>query len=207
MKARRFDYGLPQFDGLDAVVASQLDRPILCDNNLSALPAEYQDHIVARYKAACVPLMDANSGFEPMTFDDEVFARWRQINKGPWRFAYDEQKERAAVERVVKMLAKVIRRKKRVYVLIGNEPFASCLDRINEVIGWGCEPHVQPYHSLTALEKRPRVNYDWTEQQLTDVARWANHWPWHKQPWSAYRRSAHTAREAARYDPRQGLFI
>jgi hypothetical protein len=44
-------------------------RPILCDNNLSALPAEYQDYIVARYLAAQVPLLDANSGFEPRTFD------------------------------------------------------------------------------------------------------------------------------------------
>src|SRR5439155_3832901 len=49
-------------------------RPILCDNNLSALPAEYQDHIVARYKATGVPLLDANSGFEPKTFTDEVYA-------------------------------------------------------------------------------------------------------------------------------------
>ena len=26
-------------------------RPILCDNNLSALPAEYQKHIIDRYRA------------------------------------------------------------------------------------------------------------------------------------------------------------
>ena len=39
-------------------------RPVLCDNNLSALPADYQDHIVARYQAEGVPLLDANSGFE-----------------------------------------------------------------------------------------------------------------------------------------------
>lgn len=42
-------------------------RPILCDNNLSALPPEYQDHIIARYQATGVPLLDANSGFEPRT--------------------------------------------------------------------------------------------------------------------------------------------
>ena len=27
-------------------------RPVLCDNNLSALPADYQNHIVARYRAS-----------------------------------------------------------------------------------------------------------------------------------------------------------
>ena len=36
-------------------------RPILC-NNLSALPADYQRHIIDRYKAEGVPLEDANSG-------------------------------------------------------------------------------------------------------------------------------------------------
>jgi hypothetical protein len=60
-------------------------RPVLCDNNLSALPADYQQHIVDRYLGAGVPLLDANSGFEPATFDDEVFARWQPILRGPWR--------------------------------------------------------------------------------------------------------------------------
>ena len=72
-------------------------RPILCDNNLSALPADFQDHIVARYRTADVPLLDANSGFEPATFDDEVYRRWEPINRGAWRFAYDESGEREAV--------------------------------------------------------------------------------------------------------------
>jgi hypothetical protein len=43
--------------------------PLLLDNNLSALPAEYQEHIIGRY--ADWPrkkLVDANSGFEPHTF-------------------------------------------------------------------------------------------------------------------------------------------
>ena len=38
-------------------------RPVLCDNNLSALPANYQQFIVDRYLSAGVPLLDANSGF------------------------------------------------------------------------------------------------------------------------------------------------
>src|SRR5437588_6685967 len=79
-------------------------RPILCDNNLSALPADYQDWIVRRYQAEGVPLLDANSGFEPMTFTEEVYRRWKPINRGPWRFAYDELKERDDVIRVLKML-------------------------------------------------------------------------------------------------------
>jgi hypothetical protein len=153
-------------------------RPILCDNNLSALPAEYQDHIVGRYKAESVPLLDANSGFEPRTFTDEVYARWKPINRGPWRFAYDECGERAQVAGVMTMLRHESPKNKRVYVLIGNEPMAACLERIREVVAWGGEPYVQPYMKLNALERKPYPRFDWTAQLLTDVTRWTNRRLW-----------------------------
>jgi hypothetical protein len=162
-------------------------RPILCDNNLSALPADFQDHIVARYTTEGVPLLDANSGFEPRTFDEEVYTRWRKINRGPWRFAYDDQGDGPHVERVMKMLTAESSRKKRVYVLIGNEPVASCLDRLNRVIAWGGEPHAQPFIKLNALERRPHVRHDWTETALRDMARWANYRIWKYAKWEDYR--------------------
>lgn len=180
-------------------------RPILCDNNLSALPGDYQDHIISRYKSEGVQLSDANSGFEPRTFDDEVFTRWSEINRGPWRFAYDDQPERLDVMRVMNMLKDVPSYKKRVYVLIGNEPYAECMGRIREVIEWGGEPHVQPYIKLSALEKRPNVRFDWTEQKLKDVARWANGHVWRRAPFEEYDRSMKTVAEPV-YDAQQGLF-
>jgi hypothetical protein len=169
-------------------------RPVLCDNNLSALSPEYQDHIVRRYIDADLPLLDANSGFEPETFTDEVFARWKVINKGPWRFAYDETGEREAVKRVLWMLRDVRQKKKRVYVLIGNEPFDACLERVHEVISWGGDPHVQPVIKLNALQKKPIVRFDWSDQLLRDVARWTNGWVWKKVPFSQYSRSKKTNR-------------
>lgn len=168
-------------------------RPILCDNNLSALPADYQDHIVRRYQEAGVQLWDANSGFEPRTFTEDVFRRWEPINRGPWRFAYDDQPEREDVRRTMAMLAHLPAGRKRVYVLIGNEPFAACMERIQEVIAWGGEPHVQPYMKLNALEKRPNVRHDWTEQRLRDVARWANRHLWRKVPFAEYDRATRGA--------------
>lgn len=75
-------------------------RPVLCDDNLSALPADYQAHIVERYRASGVQLLDANSGFEPRTFTEETRERWAPILRGPWRFAFDEQSEGKEVERV-----------------------------------------------------------------------------------------------------------
>ena len=65
---------VPPMEGREfTLIPDFTPRPVLCDNNLSALPAEYQDHIIDRYSKAGVPLLDANSGFEPATFDDEVY--------------------------------------------------------------------------------------------------------------------------------------
>jgi hypothetical protein len=52
-------------------------RPILCDDNLSALPADYQQHVVSRYIATGVPLLDANSGFEPAMAEQWTEHAWR----------------------------------------------------------------------------------------------------------------------------------
>lgn len=184
-------------------------RPILCDNNISALPADYQQHIIDRYTSAGVPLLDANSGFEPRTFTPDVYERWKPLvnaGRGPWRFAYDDMHERNEVLRVMRMLSGEPAKRKRVYVLIGNEPVAECMQRIQEVIDNGCEPHVQPYMKLSAAEREPHVRFDWTRQQLKDVARWANGFVWKKAPFSEYERSARKT-NVIRYDAQQGLFI
>jgi len=183
-------------------------RPILCDNNLSALPADYQNYIIRRYQEEGVKLKDANSGFEPITFTQEVYDRWKPLvnaGGGPWRFAFDESKERPQVHRVMKMLTDEPQKRKRVYVLIGNEPFDECMDRIQEVIDAGCEPHVQPYMKLNALEKIPHARFDWTVQKLQDVARWANGWVWKKAPFSEYDRHRRNV-APEQYDAQQGLF-
>lgn len=164
-------------------------RPILCDNNLSALPADYQCHIISRYKTSGIWIEDANSGFEPRTFDDDVYERWRHVNRGPWRFAYDDQAERQYVMRCMRMLADEPPKKKRVYTLIGNEPMQSCLERIKEVIAWGGEPHAQPYMKLNTLQKKPHVRFDWSRQELVDMARWCNGRVWRKCSFPEYRRS------------------
>lgn len=181
-------------------------RPILCDNNLSALPTDYQEYIVKRYEAAGVPLLDANSGFEPAKFDDETLARWGRVNKGPWRFGYDKSARTDDLERVMKLLHRYPAKRKRPYVMIGTEPVAECLDRINRVIGWGGEPHVQAYIKLNSLTKEPNVRYDWTPQLLTDMRRWADRRIWRYASFAEYRRSAKTSRDD-RYDARQGMFI
>jgi hypothetical protein len=186
---------VPKMEGRDFTLLPDFPvRPVLCDNNLSALPADYQQHIVDRYRAAGVPLLDANSGFEPRTFDDDVYARWRPINRGPWRFAYDDQGEREHVYRVMRMLRHLPARRKQVYVLLGNEPFAACMERIREVVAWGGEPYAQPYVKLNALEKRPQVRFDWSEALLRRVQRWCNRHLAGKVPFEEYDGSVKTSR-------------
>jgi hypothetical protein len=197
---------VPAMDGKEFTFLPDFPvRPILCDNNLSALPIEYQKHIIARYESAAVPLLDANSGFEPATFSDEIYQLWKSINRGPWRFAFDETIEGEDVLRVMAMLKAEPERMKRVYVLIGNEPYEPCLRRIQEVIEGGCTPHVQPLMKLNALTKTPWVRFDWTEQRLRDVARWANGFLWRSMPFSEYDRSAKKAKIVV--TSQQELFI
>lgn len=182
-------------------------RPILCDNNLSGLDAKYQDFIIERYMAAGVKLLDANSGFEPRSFTPDVYARWKPLvnaGRGPWRFAYDDMQEAKEARQVMRMLSSEPANRKRVYTLIGNEPFADCMARIQEVLDHGCEPHVQWLMKLNALEKEPWVRYDWTAQKLRDVARWANRRAWRYTPFSGYVPNLKTVEH---YDEQQGLFV
>lgn len=202
---------VPAMEGREFTLLPEFPvRPILCDNNLSALPVDYQNYIIRRYAETATPLRDANSGFEPRSFTPDVYARWAPLvnaGRGPWRFAYDELAERDDVLRVMQMLSQEPQRRKRVYVLIGNEPFDDCMRRIDETIASGCEPHVQPVMKLNALTREPWVRHDWTAQKLRDVARWANGWVWKKAPFDEYDRSRNKYRTRETYDEQQGLFV
>lgn len=174
-------------------------RPVLCDDNLSALPIEYQEHIIGRYVAEGVPLLDANSGFEPQTFDGGTFERWSKIMRGPWRFGYDELKEREPVRQMMKLLKDggAPPRKMQVYCMIGHEPVAECLQRIQEIIEWGGEPYVQRNMKLHTLEKDPWVRHDWTIQKLAHVARYANRRIWRYARFEDYDANAKTSRRVS----------
>jgi len=182
---------VPKMEGKEFTLLPEFTpRPILCDNNLSALPADYQDYIIEKYQKYGVSLLDINSGFEPRTFTDEVYRRWKKINRGAWRLAFDEEKEADEVYKAMQIIKDEPSYSKRIYVLIGNEPFEICLHRILRVIEWGGEPHVQPMIPMYSLEKKPIVRFDWTVQKLRDLSRWSNRWIWRTVPFSEYNRNA-----------------
>jgi hypothetical protein len=178
---------VPRIEGKEFTLDPDfVPAPILCDNNLSALPAEYQDHIIQRYQETGTPLKDANSGFEPATFTEETYARWKAVLRGPWRFAFDELSEEAQVRRMMEILRAESPRRKQVYVLAGNEPIAACLQRAQQVIAWGGEPYVQFVRPLNYLGGPLRCRHDWTEQTGRDFCRYFNRHLWRSLPISDY---------------------
>lgn len=164
--------------------------PILCDNNLSALPVEYQQHIIRRYQQAGLRV-EANSGFEPRTFDEATRERWKPVLRGPWRFAFDEllgargKQEAEGVRRMMTILKDVPARRKRVYCLVGNEPIEVCYERARKIIEWGGEPHCQFVLPLNWLgdPARVKLRFDWQSyQQGKDFCRYFNTWGWRSYP-------------------------
>lgn len=179
---------VPKMDGREfTLLWDFVPRPILCDNNISALPVDFQNHVIKRYKETDTKLLDINSGFEPHTFDEDCYLRWKKIYRGAWRMGFDEISESTEVNRAMEILRNEKSYKKRIYVLIGNEPIESCHERIIKVIEWGGEPHVQPMLALNTLSKKPLIRHDWTEQKLRDMARWANRWLWRSMTFEEYK--------------------
>lgn len=179
---------VPKLEGLEQTLDWDFQpAPVLCDNNLSALPAEFQEHIIRRYQESGVKLKDANSGFEPITFDGATYERWKEILRGPWRFAFDTTQEEPQVKRMMDILEGVAPHKKQVYVLIGNEPISACHERAQKVIAWGGEPYVQPLMPLNTLSRdHLKVAHDWTYQKLKDMQRYYNRHLWRYFPLHEY---------------------
>lgn len=180
---------VPKLEGLEFTLDWDFrPAPILGDNNLSALPVEFQEHIIRRYQETRTVLKDANSGFEPRTFDAGTYARWKPILKGPWRFAYDELGEATEVEEMMRLLKVESARMKQVYVLVGNEPIVDCYRRALSVIAWGGEPYCQFLRPLNWLGDRAtlRPRHDWTDQLGRDFCRYFNRHLWRSVPIQEY---------------------
>lgn len=182
---------VPRLEGLTFSFDPEfVPAAILCDNNLSALPVDYQEHILARYQAFGQPLLDANSGFEPRTFDEGTYRRWKGVLRGPWRFALDEQRELEDVRRMMGILREVSPRRKRIYCLVGNEPVTACYERACKIIAWGGEPFCQFILPLNWLgdPKKVRLRHDWRSyQQGKDFCRYFNRYGWRSIPIWEYR--------------------
>jgi hypothetical protein len=73
--------------------------------------------------------------------------------------------------------------------------YGPCGDPTRTIAKPYAEPHVQALMKLNALEKRPHVKFDWTEQLLTDVARWANRRIYKYAPFLDYASSRKSSRQ------------
>ena len=141
----------------------------LLDNNLSALPAEYQEYIIGRYLSEWKKgKVDANSGFEPHTFTEETLRRWEKFPLHCWRFGYDDLTERAEALAMMKLLREhgQTGERVRVYCLIGNEPMDACHQRVREIIENGCHPWPQRLRPLDWLGGPLPTFHGWDEPTL-----------------------------------------
>lgn len=148
--------------------------PLLLDNNLSALPDDYQDYIIRRYADEWRgPRVDCNSGFEPHSFTEKTYERWKNFPLICWRFGYDDLSEGPQAVEMMKLFQRkgVKGRKVRVYTLIGNEPIDDCLKRIHTVIRFGFWPWPQRLRPLDWREGPLPCRHDWDEQTLIAVQR------------------------------------
>lgn len=143
--------------------------PLLLDNNLSALPDDYQEYIIRRYEG-WKGKVDANSGFEPHTFTESTLKRWKRFPLRYWRFGYDDLSERDQAIEMMRLLKAhgQTGEKVRVYTMIGNEPIADCLQRVEEVIANGCHPWPQRLRPLDwrGPDGTLPVKFDWDEPTL-----------------------------------------
>ena len=139
----------------------------------------FQDYIIRRYREADVPLVDANSGFEPQTFDVACYRRWKPILRGPGALRMTRSVRALRSNGCCGSWRPNPPRRKQVYVLIGNEPIAACYERACKVIEWQGEPFCQPFIPLNALSRHHlKIAYDWTASLLKDFARYFNRYLW-----------------------------
>jgi len=184
--------------------------PILCDNNLSALPVASQQYIIDRYLVFNQPLLDANSGFEPRTYDEGTYQRWKPILRGPWRFALDETRELPDVQRMMRetSLKDESPKRKQVYCLIGNEPIEACYARACRIIEWRGEPFCQYVLPLNWLGNPATLHprFDWTYQRGHDFMRFFNRHLWRSFPIWEYRPRQHEPPPFACLQPSRRTF-
>lgn len=166
---------VPRLEGNDFTLYPDASpAPLLLDNNLSALPGDYQDHVIRRYERDWRGgLVDANSGFEPHTFTRETMRRWEAFPLRYWRFGYDDLSERTQALAMLQLLRENghTGEKVRVYTLFGNEPIADCLQRAQEVIAGGGHPWPQRLRPLDWLGGPLPVRHDWDEDTLIAAQR------------------------------------
>ncbi len=202
---------VPRLEGTDFTFDYDFNlAPTLCDNNLSALPVEYQEHIIQRYQQAGMRL-EANSGFEPRYFDASTYERWKSILRGPWRFAFDEtlgergKREAESVQQMMRILTNVPASRKRVYCLVGNEPLEVCYERATRIIEWGGEPWCQFVLPLNWLgdPAKVKMRFDWKDyQQGKDFCRYFNWRGWRSHPIWKYKPRVNEPCPFAHLEPR-----
>ena len=130
---------------------------------------------------------------KPRTFTEQTYERWKPHYKGAWRFAFDEMREEKELRDMMRILHAEPPRRKRVYVLVGNEPFEECYYRAEQSIALGGEPHCQFVLPLNWLGDPAKLEpkHGWTYQHGRDFCRYYNTHGWRTYKLSEYKPRVH----------------
>lgn len=163
---------VPRIEG-HTVTLNLKSKPakVLMDNNLSQIPAAYQEYIVEKYLSAGITSVDCNSGFEPQGINERVVKLFDQLPLRWWRMGFDVITEEKQFVEAVKIIQAFSKKKIRAYTMIGHETIEECRYRCEKVIELGCEPVPQAYIKLNAKEKSPAIMHDWDMRKLSDFQR------------------------------------
>jgi hypothetical protein len=78
--------------------------PLLLDNNLSALPADYQEHIIGRYRRLAGREGGRQQRVRAAHVHAETLKRWEAFPLACWRFGYDDLTEREQALEMMRLL-------------------------------------------------------------------------------------------------------
>lgn len=94
---------------------------VVVDDNILRASWRHQVCVVERLATQDYPWVDFNSGFDPEVFSADHYNLYARLPLKAWRFAFDEEREAAAVERAITLLHSqgVAPSKIAVYVLVG----------------------------------------------------------------------------------------
>jgi hypothetical protein len=184
---------VPKIDGTTMLEYDDFNpAPVVVDDNILRSSWKHQQLVVDRLAAAEFASIDFNSGFEPLFFEQKHVDLYGQLPLKYWRIAFDEIKEAPEVERAIRLLRAngVPSKKIFCYVLAGNEPFADCLLRAQNVVEWGGEPRIQMMKPLNWLQPRKAVwinpKHDWTEELSINFPRYWYSYAWRRVGWEQW---------------------
>ncbi len=157
--------------GIQGMLNGNHKDVILWDNNI--LGAPNWRSILAELKDLHVKL-DFNQGLDSRLITEDVASELANLKIQPIRMAYDNRRERSALQKAIPALeqAGFNRRQMIVYTLYNfTDTPDEFFERVKTLLSWGVVSYPMRYEPLNTLTKNKYVSPHWTLKQLEMVAK------------------------------------